>query len=140
MSPVLPAWPDAEDVAMSLISAMSPPVDATTSTDIDLEQRVPIVRVTRIGGEDDGISDRPIVEFAVFHSTYDEARKLAEKIRQVVLASPCTTVPTEDIPAGVLIDNASTVTPPAHAAYDNPALALKVLTIRFVWRRPRTIS
>lgn len=137
---MLANWPDAEDVVMSLLGTMSPPVDATTSTDIDLAEQVPIVRVTRIGGEDDGISDRPLVELAVFHSTYDEARKLAESVRQFVLASPCTKVPTEDIPAGVLIDNASTVTPPARAAYDNPALAMKVLTIRFVWRRPRTSS
>lgn len=138
MSPILPGWPDAEDVAMSLLAQMSPSVEATTSTDIDLAEQAPIVRVTRIGGEDDGISDRPLVEFAVFHSTYDAARKLAENIRQHILASPCTSVPTEDIPAGVLVDNATTVTPPAHAAYDNPVLALKVLTIRFVWRRPRT--
>lgn len=134
MAAELPPFPDAEDVVMALLAQRAP---TTTSTDADLEDETPVIQVTRVGGEDDGITDRPLVEVACFASTYDTARKLARDCLVTILAAPNTKVVTEDYPTGVLIDKAETASSPVRVPYDNPDLRRKVGTFRFAWRRPR---
>lgn len=136
MAALLPPFPDAEDVVMALLAQRAP---TTTSTDADLEEDAPVIQVTRVGGEDDGITDRPLVEVACFATTYDAARKLARDCLVTILGAPNTTVITEDYPAGVLIDKAETASAPVRVPYDNPDLRRKVATYRFAWRRPRAV-
>lgn len=135
MAAELPPFPDAEDVVMSLLEPVAP---TTTSTGPDLETEAPVIRVTRVGGDDDGITDRPLVEVAAFATTYDAARKLARDCLVTILAAPNTKVTTEDYPDGVLVDKAETASSPVRVPYDNPDLARKIGTYRFAWRRPRT--
>lgn len=136
MGTLLPPFPDAEDVVMALLAGRAP---TTTTTDEELEEDAPVIQVTRVGGVDDGISDRPLVEVAVFAKTYDVARKLARDCAVTILASAATLVVTEDFPGGVLIDKAETAASPLRVPYGNPDLQRKIATYRFVWRRPRTV-
>ena len=132
--PGLGVWPDAEDVVMALLDRLAA---TAVDTPADLDDRVPLIQVRRIGGVDDGISDRPLIEITVYGATYRQARHMAEQCRQIVLAAGNTQVHTPEHPGGVLIDKAETAAPPQQVSYDNPDIRRKTATYRFVWRRPR---
>lgn len=127
MAPQLPVWPDAETVVMALLSPIARTV---TSTPTPLTP--PMIRVQRVGGSDDRITDYPRIEVAAYGADRGQAWDLAERCRQAILASRCSVV------AGVLIDNASTDTPAQQIPYDAPDTRRVVAYYRFAWRRPRT--
>src|SRR5688572_9779704 len=130
----LPPFPDAEDVVMALLEEVAP---TTTDTDALLAENAPIIKVTRVGGTDDFITDRPLVEVACFATTYDQARALARDCQQVILQCPARKIITPDYPTGVLIDKATTTSAPLRVPYENTALRHKAATYAFAWRRPR---
>ena len=130
----LPAFPDAEDVVMALLTVVAP---TTTDTAADLDSDAPVIKVTRVGGTDDFFTDRPLVEVAVFAPTYEQARQLARQCQQVILASSGRQIVTPDHPDGVLIDKAETTSAPLRVPYDNENLRHKAGTYQFAWRRPR---
>ncbi len=47
---------------------------------------LPFIRIRRVGGGDDGISDLPVVDVEVFHSTAATGESLAEAVRQWLTA------------------------------------------------------
>ncbi|MCQ6554794.1 hypothetical protein NPS70_16535 [Streptomyces sp. C10-9-1] len=55
------------------------------ATPADLEDRLPVVRVERIGGFDDRFRGHPRVAVDVFAATTDEARTLANAVRDALL-------------------------------------------------------
>ncbi|WP_425837328.1 hypothetical protein [Streptomyces fractus] len=61
-------------------------VRAGAETPADLEKRLPMVRVERIGGPDERFSLHPRVAVDVFAATADEARRLANDLRDKLLA------------------------------------------------------
>lgn len=130
----LPPWPDAEDVVMTLLSPIAP---TTTDTAASLDSDAPIIKVTRVGGADDNITDRPLVEVAVFASTYEQARQVARQCQQVILQCAARKIVTPDYPSGVLIDKAETISAPLRVPYENEHLRHKAATYQFAWRRPR---
>lgn len=130
----LPSFPDAEDVVMALLADIAP---TTTDTAATLDSDVPLIKVTRVGGADDFVTDRPLVEVAVFATTYDEARQVADQCRQVILSSGGRSIATPDYPGGVLIDKAETTSAPLRVPYENETLRHKAATYQFAWRRPR---
>ena len=130
----LPPFPDAEDVVMALLEEVAP---TTTDTDALLAENAPIIKVTRVGGTDDFFTDRPLIEVAVFATTYEEARQLARACQQVILLCGSTKVVTPDYPGGVLIDKAETTSAPLRVPYENTELRHKAATYAFAWRRPR---
>jgi hypothetical protein len=136
MAALLPPFPDAEDVVMALLESLA---TTTTSTPVTLEDDGPVIKVTRVGGTDDGITDRPLVEVACFATTYEAARQLGRQVLVTTLASVNTKVVTPDYPGGVLVDVAETASSPQRVPYDNPDLQRKIGTFRFAWRRPRTV-
>jgi hypothetical protein len=120
-------WADAEKVVMVLLAPIAPTVTSTPNPLV-----APVIRVQRVGGSDDGMTDYPRVEVAVYGSDRAQAWDLAEKARQTILASPRSVV------NGQLIDNAKTDTPATQTPYDNADIRRVVAQFRFAWRRPRT--
>ncbi|GAB1326973.1 hypothetical protein [Streptomyces sennicomposti] len=60
-------------------------VFAGAETPADLEKRLPAIRIERIGGADDRFSTSPRVAVDVFAATADQARTLANDIRDALL-------------------------------------------------------
>ncbi|MFF1684510.1 MULTISPECIES: hypothetical protein [unclassified Streptomyces] len=71
---VLAPWAEAE---FGVFSAAETPAD--------LEKRLPVIRIERIGGADERFNARPRVAVDVFAATADEARTLAGRVRDELL-------------------------------------------------------
>lgn len=128
MGAQLGAFPDAETVVMALLEPVAPTVTATPAK-WDGE----IIRVQRVGGSDDGITDYPRMEIACYGPDRVTAWRLAERCRQLILASIRHVV---DTAAGLLIDNARTDKPPTQIPYSTTEDVRRVMAYyRFAWRR-----
>jgi hypothetical protein len=57
MSELAPGWADAEKVVMALLAPIARTVTSTPNPLV-----APLIRVQRVGGSDDGITDHPRVE------------------------------------------------------------------------------
>jgi hypothetical protein len=122
---VLPPFPDAETVLLALLESLAPTVTATPA---DLV--APLIRVQRVGGSDDGITDYPRMEIACHGKDRAQAWQLAEQCRQLILGSIRTRV------AGVLIDTVRTDNPPTQVPYATTENIRRVLAYyRLGWRR-----
>lgn len=128
---VLVGFPDIEETVMALLDPIAP-ADTVTPEKIT----TPVIRVLRVGGSDNGITDFPRVEVSCFAPTRNQAREMSELCRQVILASKASSVEIPDGPT-VYIDNARTDTPPQQVPYDNPDLTRAQAYYRFALRRPR---
>ena len=76
------------------------------------------IRINRVGGTDDGITDYPRVEVSCFAPSYDEVHTLSETVRDRMLA-----LGGEAFVVGgqrVTVDFCRTDTPPEGVPYDNP--------------------
>lgn len=60
-------------------------VFSAAETPADLETRLPVIRIERGGGADDRFSKSPRVFVDVFAETEDEARTLANRVRDALL-------------------------------------------------------
>ncbi|WP_327712371.1 hypothetical protein OG912_32125 [Streptomyces sp. NBC_00464] len=60
-------------------------VFSAAETPADLEDTLPMIRVERIGGADDRFSLHPRVAVDVFAATADEARTLANSVRDALV-------------------------------------------------------
>lgn len=132
--PDLP-WPDVHDV---LIHYLTDNLDDTT-VDTSTPKHIggPAVRVLRVGGRDDGLTDFPRVEIAAYDRSFDDARQLGEQIRQLILDLPGKRVLVPGGPTrGVLVDSAKTDTPPEPIPYDDPQTERAVAYYRLAFRRP----
>jgi hypothetical protein len=121
------AFPDAETVIMALLGDIAHTVTSTPNPLVP-----PVIRIQRVGGADDRLTDFPRVEVAIYGENRAQAWDLAERCRQRILASPRTVV------AGALVDNARTDTPAQQVPYDNTDIRRVVAFYRFAWRRTRT--
>ncbi|MFF9525357.1 hypothetical protein ACF1DV_25760 [Streptomyces achromogenes] len=59
---------------------------AGAETPDDLEQQLPVIRIERGGGSDERFSEHPRIFVDVFGRTADEARTLADSLRDALLA------------------------------------------------------
>lgn len=134
MTTLLAGFADVEDVVMALLDEVAPTVTIPPPSFV-----APLVQVTRVGGPDDGITDRPLVYVACYGATYPAAKAMAEQCRQIILAAGCTAVALAGYPYGVLIDRTETVSPPAELPSDSADMRRKVATFRLELRRPRLI-
>ncbi|MEU5424234.1 hypothetical protein AB0H73_01305 [Streptomyces olivoreticuli] len=112
-------WPDAE---AALIAWLAPRLGVRVCTDApaDLDQAVPLVRLRRIGGTDDGVRlDLALIDVDAFASMRPAAVNLAARVRDALLAAlPGAVVPS----AAAVFTAASTVTAPAWRPWENTAL------------------
>lgn len=76
---------DVESVLAPWAEATFPGVFGCAETPPDLEKRLPVVRVGRVGGPDDRFSQHPRVTVDVFAATADEARTLSNEVRDALV-------------------------------------------------------
>lgn len=120
-------FPDIEAVLVSYLDALAPTGDQTPENITG-----PFITVQRVGGFDDGITDRPRVELACFAPTRRESQRLSEQVRQRMLAAISTDA------AGVFLDNVITESQSGRTAYPNEDVRRIPAVYRITLRRPRT--
>ncbi len=130
MSRVLAPFPDAELVVMDLLSTIGTTV-AATGEDIT----GPTILIQRVGGSDDGVTDRPVIQVVCLAPDRHQAWGMARQAQQVILACGGTVV-TGEFVTDVLIDSARTVTPPDQVPDKNNALRPVAAQYRLGLRRP----
>ena len=91
-------------------------VRAVTRLPAKFELALPIIRVTRTGGPDDGLNDRARIDVETFAATRPASWDLSEDARQAMLGAAHTVV------AGRLIDTVSTDTGPRWVDYANDSV------------------
>lgn len=78
----------------------------------DLQDHLPYVRVRDIGGNDDGLTDVPLIDVDIFHSSFRQARDLALGIQGKLLAYPHRV-------EGMVLDRVSTAMRPHDVPWDD---------------------
>lgn len=133
---VLAPYPDIELVLLDLLD---PYGETVTATSVD-DPAPRTIQIERIGGPDDGVTDRPRVRVTVYGGDRREAWALTRELQQVVLASGGSMVTgpmtAEEYPAGVLLDIARTATPPRQLAEQGRNARIVETIYEFHLRRP----
>lgn len=137
MAQVLAPYPDVELVLMDLLD---PLIGGPVVTALPTAISPPLTQVERIGGADNGVTDRARMKITSFGATRQLAWQSARQIQQIIIASPGTLVTgpntAPEYPGGVLIDRATTAT----AAKQIPELGRDARQIETVYevdlRRP----
>lgn len=93
------------DVEATLVAALADLASCGTVTPPNLQQAMPFLRITKLGGSDDGFSDTSSTSIDAFASTRAVALVLAEDVRARLLSYPL-------VVNGVTIDRVTTVTGP----------------------------
>lgn len=85
-----PLWlfPDVQRLLVDDLEALAGSGHTAIETPVDLEGKLPFVRVMRTGGPADLVTDYPTIEVDVFAATYTDGVLLAEKIRQRLVGPP----------------------------------------------------
>lgn len=123
---VLSAFPDAEDIGLELLAPAGPTRLTTPST-----LTTPLIVVRHTGGVSDWITDIPRLQVEAFGSSHRQAVDLAERCRQLILASPATGA------AGTSIDRAWVESSPSYMDYGVQNIHWHVATYRLAYRRSR---
>lgn len=121
-------WPDLEMTVGSGLRGVIPG-RVVTRLPANLESVLPVTRVTRGPGSDDGVTDAPLVDVETFAGDRVTMWQVAEQTRQALHALAGTVV------NGVLIDAVSTATGPVPVDYENPAVERAVASYRVELRR-----
>ncbi|MCW2904925.1 MAG: hypothetical protein JWO67_7190 [Streptosporangiaceae bacterium] len=122
----LPVFPDVEQVLMDLFADLAATV--VTFLPADLQQRLPLVRVRRLGGGDDKWTDQPRVDVEVYAADRAAGMPLAKLLQQRLISRPNRT-------AHGVIDRAGTEVGPREVPYDDPDTRLFTATYRVSLRR-----
>lgn len=122
----LAPFPDVERVLGDLFADLA---TVGSETGIDLQERLPFIRVRRLGGPDDRITDAARVDVHVYAFDTTSAKVLAETVRQRLISGPSTT-------AHGVIDRARTEVGPQSVPVDDAAGYRQVVaTYRISMRR-----
>lgn len=125
----MPAWPNIEKLAVAHLAGVARTVTRVPS---DIEGAVPLIRVTRGPGSDDGITDAPLLDVETFTASQGSAVDrwdLAEAAREAVHALAGRSV------GGMLVDSVSTSTGPVSLDYGNPNVDRYVASYRLAFRK-----
>lgn len=107
----------------------SPRPRVVTRTPADLESQMPLVRVQRGPGTDDGVTDEPLIDIDVFAADDDQMWKLAEDVRESMHRLAGRAV------GGKLVDTVRTATAPTALDWGNPAIHRAVASYRLAQRK-----
>lgn len=129
-----PRFPDAEKVMRTLLTPV-----AHTVTVLDPSFTRPVILVQRVGGSDDGITDRPRMEVSVFADTREQAWALAETVRETVLAHSGKRVG-GPAPLGIVVDKAANDTAPRQVRERDPDQKRVVQHYRLAFRKTRNTA
>lgn len=108
------------DVEAELVAWLTDRLDERTLTDLpaNLGDVLPVVRIQRAGGGDDGIRlDRAFVDVDAYAATRQAASALMSRARSLLLTELRGTVT-----AAAIFTSARTVSAPAWRPYENPGL------------------
>ncbi|WP_304455856.1 DUF3168 domain-containing protein [Nocardiopsis sp. YSL2] len=122
----LPPFPDIEDL---LCEALADLAETGSETPHDLQDHLPWIRPTRIGGSDDRRTDVSRVDVDVFAPTRAEAWRIARAVQQRLITGP-----TRVIGVG-LIDRARTELGPRRAPHTDQTIRRVLATYRVSARR-----
>lgn len=123
----LAVWPDVHDVLFLLFADLCDNVVGPKRPP-SYQDLMPLVRVRRLGGSDDRITDTARVDVEVYAATYATARDLAGACQQRLLNRP-------HITAAGSIDTVTTESSPAEIPHDDQAVRLVAATYRISFRR-----
>lgn len=124
----LSSYADAERVIAHILGGLG---DVGGETPPDLADHLPFLRVRRIGGADNRVTDLPRVDVRVYAPDRSAALHIAEQARQRLTSMPVAT------PHGVL-DRADTESGPAEVPGPDPeTYRVANLTVRASLRRRR---
>lgn len=121
MSP-RPTFALAEAVVIAGVAGLDGVTGVSTVTPPDLENQLAYIRVRRIGGSDDIVTDSARLDVDAFAASEYDAAVLAETIRATVHDFA------HHVIGGRLIDRVRTEAGPASLDYDNPAVHRYVAT------------
>lgn len=122
-------WPDLHKLAVVHFTASLSGVWVSTRVPADLEERLPALRVIRGPGDDDGITDAPLLDVESFAASEGAVWGLAEDARQAAHALAGSAV------SGALVDSVTTATGPVYLDYGNPAVWRVVASYRVQFRK-----
>lgn len=108
--PVLAPFPRTARVVAAVVADLGTTGGETSTT---LQDDLPFIRVRRIGGTDNGVTDIARVDVRVYDADLSDAEDLSETIRQRLISKPYATV------HGVL-DRASTEVGPQEVPGPDP--------------------
>ena len=126
-------FPDAEQVLVDLLAPFGQactylPVDHKGDFDVT---KMPVIWITRNGGSRDEITDRPILQVAVFARKRSASAGIAEQCREAVLNSVNRKI------AGALVDAAREVTGVTQLPDIDPLNRMVQATYQLSFRRTR---
>lgn len=123
----MPRFADVEGLAVAYLNAA---LDVRVTTDIpaNLEQVLPIVRVIRGPGGDDGLTDAPLLDVECFAGNRSGLWDLTEQTRDALHALAGTAVNSR------LVDTVTTASGPVRLDYGNPAVHRSVASYRLTLR------
>lgn len=87
--PLLSSFPKPARIVAALLPDLGTVGGETSAT---LQDELPFIRVRRIGGTDDGVTDIARVDVRVYAGDLTSAEDLAETIRQRLISRPAATV------------------------------------------------
>lgn len=124
-------FPDIESALMDFFSDLGYTV---TSTPADLKERLPVLRIARVGGSDDKSNDFPRVSIQTFAAANHLAPRAAQDLAETVRDRLNNNLPAMSKPGGVLLDSSSTESGPSSFPWPDPAIrvtqSIYRLTIR----------
>lgn len=123
---VLAPFPDVERAVGDLVAGLG---TAGSETNITLQSTLPYIRIRRLGGSDNRITDAARVDVHVYDADATAAKTIAERVRQRLISGPSTT-------AHGIIDRAWTeIAPQTIPADDTADIRQVVATYRISMRR-----
>lgn len=121
-------WADTEKLAVAhLTSELG--VRVVTKLPARFEADMPVIRVSRGPGSDDGITDSHLIDVEVFAASAGPMWQLAEDARQAMLRLAGRAV------NGALVDTVATAASPTRDDYENPAVERAVASYRLSLRQ-----
>ncbi|MEV2277869.1 DUF3168 domain-containing protein [Nocardiopsis sp. NPDC049922] len=122
----LQPFPDIEDV---LCEALADLGETGSETPADLQDHLPFIRPTRIGGSDDRRTDTSRVDIDCFGATRAQAWQVARAVQQRLISGPV------HVPGVGLIDRARTELGPRRAPHPDETVRRVLATYRVSTRR-----
>jgi hypothetical protein len=122
----LPPFPDVEDLLSEAFTDLG---ETGSETPDDLQDHLPFIRITRIGGSDDRRTDTSRVDVDCFGATRAQAWQIARAVQQRLISGPT------HVPGTGLIDRARTELGPRRAAHPDQNVRRVLATYRVSARR-----
>lgn len=108
--PLLAPFPPVERIVAAVVTDLG---ETGSETSTDLQDSLPFIRIRRIGGSDNRVTDTARIDVRVYDAELSDAFVLSETIRQLLISGPTAT------PHGVL-DRAETEVAPQEVPGPDP--------------------